>query len=317
MIDGMRDGSILDRSGKEYKPSTIRSYEQAVRTYLRPRLSRHRLDKLKRKQVQALVDAMRLMGLKPSTVHNKLDPLRVVCRRAARRDQIEQDPTTELDLPFVRGRRERVFTRDRARRLLDVLPPFERALWATALYSGLRVGELRALRWRDVGFDGRKLYVRGAWDDVEGEIDVPFDAAAAERIADADEAIDPPARALQMRGDTRPGRWAVSSPRMGHCWLGSGQPDRRSFRSARVALVPRAGRRRVARALASLVLAAVGEINAAHELEQVDPLRRRQQSTPRSKCESAARNIAAATLYAPSDDEACGSAPPAATHATG
>lgn len=123
-----------------------------------------------------LVDALRRKGLKPSTVHNKLDPLRVVYRRAVNRDLITTDPTANFELPLVRGRRERVVSRERARLFLDTLPEGERALWATALYGGLRVGELRALRWRDVDFTGRKLYVRRAWDDVAGEIEVKSDA---------------------------------------------------------------------------------------------------------------------------------------------
>lgn len=71
LIDGMRDGSVLDRSGKEYKPATVRSYEQASRRYLKPKLGRHRLGALERGHVQMLVDALRRKGLKPSTVHNK------------------------------------------------------------------------------------------------------------------------------------------------------------------------------------------------------------------------------------------------------
>jgi hypothetical protein len=38
LLEGMETGRIFDRSGKEYKPATIRSYEQAVRTYLKPNL---------------------------------------------------------------------------------------------------------------------------------------------------------------------------------------------------------------------------------------------------------------------------------------
>jgi integrase len=110
-------------------------------------------------------------------VHNKLDPLRVLYRRAVNREIVATDPTVGLELPLVRGRRERVISRERARLLLDVLPDGERALWATALYGGLRIGELRALRWRDVDFAGRMIHVRRSWDDVEGEIEVKSDAA--------------------------------------------------------------------------------------------------------------------------------------------
>jgi integrase len=58
---------------------------------------------------------------------------------------------------------------DRAAELLDALPDGERALWATAFHAGLRIGELRALRFRDVEFDTGVIHVRAGWDDVEGE----------------------------------------------------------------------------------------------------------------------------------------------------
>jgi integrase len=176
LVDGMRDGRILDRSGKPYKPATIRSYEQAARNYLKPALGLFRLDELRRADVQALVEAMRGRGLHPSTIHNKLDPLRVVYRRAIRDDLVGRDPTAGLELPRVRGRRDRIAAPKDASRLLDALPDGERALWATAFYGGLRIGELRALRWRHVDFDAGVIRVERSWDDVEGEIDVKSDA---------------------------------------------------------------------------------------------------------------------------------------------
>ncbi len=38
-------------------------------------------------------------------------------------------------------------------RLSRALPREDRAVWATALYAGLRLGELQALRWSDVDFE--------------------------------------------------------------------------------------------------------------------------------------------------------------------
>jgi len=55
-------------------------------------------------------------------------------------------------------------------RLPVALPASERALWATALYGGLRSGELRALRVGEVDLDAGVIHVRAGWDDVEGEI---------------------------------------------------------------------------------------------------------------------------------------------------
>ncbi len=47
-------------------------------------------------------------------------------------------------LPAPAGRRERIASPEEATRLLAALPPEDRALLATALYAGLRRGELRA-----------------------------------------------------------------------------------------------------------------------------------------------------------------------------
>jgi integrase len=38
-------------------------------------------------------------------------------------------------------------------------------VWATALYAGLRRGELQALRWRDVDLEAGVIRVEGSWDD--------------------------------------------------------------------------------------------------------------------------------------------------------
>ena len=53
--------------------------------------------------------------------------------------------------------------------LLDALPPGERAAWSTAFYAGLRVGELRALRWHHIDFDTGIITVQAGWDDMDGE----------------------------------------------------------------------------------------------------------------------------------------------------
>jgi integrase len=95
-----------------------------------------------------------------------------------RDDEIAVDPTDGLELPAVRGRRERIAGPAEAARLISALPESERALWATAFYAGLRRGELRALRWSDVDFEGGVIHVRRGWDDDPevGEIEVKSDA---------------------------------------------------------------------------------------------------------------------------------------------
>ena len=167
----MRDGSIPTRSGGRYKPAAIRGYERGLRLRVLPELGDARLSDVARSDVQDLADRLTGAGLSASTVQNTLDPLRVIFRRAIRRDLVTVDPTKGLELRRPDGRRERIASPAEAAVLLDALPDVDRALWATALYGGLRRGELRALRWSDVDLAARVIRVERGWDDEEGEQD--------------------------------------------------------------------------------------------------------------------------------------------------
>jgi integrase len=81
-----------------------------------------------------------------------------------------------LELPAIRGRRDRVADPAEAAALIAALPAPERALWATALYAGLRRGEAMALRWDDVDFDAGVIHVRRSWDPKAGAVEVKSDA---------------------------------------------------------------------------------------------------------------------------------------------
>jgi len=54
--------------------------------------------------------------------------------------------------------------------LLEALPQKDRPLWATGFYSGLRPGELQALRVSDVNIEEREIRVERTWDRVEGPV---------------------------------------------------------------------------------------------------------------------------------------------------
>jgi integrase len=138
------DGSV------QHKPSAIRGYERCLRLRILPALGAKRLSDVQRREVQALVDRMLGDGLDPATIRNTLNPLQAIFRRAMQREQVAVNPTQGLDLPRAQGRRERIASPEEAGELLLAVPDGDRAVWATAMYAGLRRGELRALRWADV-----------------------------------------------------------------------------------------------------------------------------------------------------------------------
>jgi integrase len=80
------------------------------------------------------------------------------------------NPTTGLKMPAVRGGRDRIAAPDECSLLLAALSAKDRPLWATAMYAGLRRGELMALRIEDVDLAAGLIHVRRGWDEIEGEI---------------------------------------------------------------------------------------------------------------------------------------------------
>jgi integrase len=166
-----RTGVVRTRSGETFKPGTLRGYTQAFGARIVPELGNLRVSEVTRNDVQDLVDRMLAEGLGPSTVKNAVLPLRSMYRRLVSRSEVAGNPTLGLDLPADRGRRERVARPAEAGRLLEVLGEEDRVVFATALYAGLRRGEIKALRWCDVDFGQGLIRVERGWDHVAGPIE--------------------------------------------------------------------------------------------------------------------------------------------------
>jgi integrase len=169
-LDGARAGQVRNRSGDPYKPSAIRAYEQNLRLRVRPRFGERRIGQIKRVELQRFVDELVAAGHSPSTVQTTLLPLQAIYRRALARGDVEANPTRGLEMPAVRRQPKFIPSPSIAEALLSALSGEDRALFATAVYAGLRRGELIALRWEDVDLAHGVIKVRRGWDHVEGEI---------------------------------------------------------------------------------------------------------------------------------------------------
>jgi integrase len=135
-----------------------------------------RLSELRRADLQAFADRLLASGLSPSTIANAINPLQAIYRHAVRRELVGVNPTRDLELPAVNGRRERIASASEAAALIAALPASERALWATAFYAGLRRGELQALRWSEVDLGRSEIRVARSWDEREGPIEPKSEA---------------------------------------------------------------------------------------------------------------------------------------------
>jgi integrase len=160
------------------KRSTLMDYESALRVHLAPYFGDRTMDSLSAEDVESFMSAKRREGRAPKSVRNYVGVLHGVCAFALKRRWAEVNPCAAVDLP-------RVSTTDADVRFLSVaeveallravpddhLGPTERALYLTAAMTGLRQGELLALRWRDVDWLAGRLRVRRNL--VRGEYGTP------------------------------------------------------------------------------------------------------------------------------------------------
>ncbi len=163
-------GDIRNRSGRPYKPSTLRGYRQALVERVLPLLGSRPLNAITTLDLQTLVDDWLAEGQAASTIRNSLKPLQAIYRRARSREGVPVNPTHDLELPMPDPGEIEIVSPEAAARLIEALPGEDRPAWATALYAGLRYGELRALRWGAVDLDRGTIRVRESWDPLEGSI---------------------------------------------------------------------------------------------------------------------------------------------------
>jgi integrase len=170
-LAGAKDGTIRNRSGDVYKPSALRGYAASMRLHVLDDFGALKLSEVTRLQLQDLADRMLADGRDPSTIRNTLMPLRAIYGRALGRGEVAVNPTAGLKLPAVRGHRDRIASPVEAAALIAAVDDADRAVWATASYAGLRLGELRALRDEDVDLAAGVIRVERSWDPREGAIE--------------------------------------------------------------------------------------------------------------------------------------------------
>jgi len=160
-LTGIDAGTIRDRSGHPYKPSTRRGYRRHLLGHTVPAFGASRLARLTRQDVQVWVDS--LDGA-PSTVRNAVTALRALYAWAIPRGLAQTNPTRDLRLPSGEKERDRIASPTEAAALVEALPPHDQALFGLAVDAGLRLGEILALRWEVIDLEGLTLRVERSWD---------------------------------------------------------------------------------------------------------------------------------------------------------
>lgn len=160
------------------KPSTLGDYESYLRVHIEPFFGDRRAGQIGRREIEAFMAAKRAEGKATKSVLNYLGFLHSIFAFAERRGLVGTNPVRQVDKPRVVDSDPDVRFLDdgELKRLVGAVPgdlrgSTERPLYLTAAMSGLRQGELIALRWRDVDFAAGRIRVRRSF--VRGQFGTP------------------------------------------------------------------------------------------------------------------------------------------------
>lgn len=161
------------------KPTTLDNYRNILGVRLLPRFGEIRVDRVRRKQVEALATQMIREGLSAHTRANTLKLLSQVFNYCLRQRWCRENPCLGVRRPRIRPSSEiRFLGKDELEALVEAIDvdkqPFgaiDRAIVLTAAMTGMRQGELLALRWMDIDWSARRIRVRRNY--VRGHMGTP------------------------------------------------------------------------------------------------------------------------------------------------
>jgi integrase len=153
------DASVLPM----YRHSTQKHRRFMLKKHLLPRFGDRAVCDVTRQEIQAYVAHLTQAGYAPKSVDHIHDVLSAVLRTAVKWGHLQENPARGVDMPTLRCVRPKwALTSGQAASLLNALPPLARTMVGLAILSGLRRGELFALRWKDIDERARLLTVREA-----------------------------------------------------------------------------------------------------------------------------------------------------------
>ncbi len=150
--------------------STLARYEQIVRVHLIPFLGKVKLSALAPRDVQLLVSHLR-RTVAPASVIKIHGVLRNALADAERMDLVPRNVARSVRSAALPRTERRALTPVQATHLLAQLKGDRlESVFILALSTGLRRGEVLGLRWDDVDFPMRTLFVRQTLQRVGGEL---------------------------------------------------------------------------------------------------------------------------------------------------
>lgn len=157
------DRWLTDSVRDTVRGSTFDCYEVAVRRHIKPALGRVKLSKLTPAHVQGLYRDRLDSGLAPASVNKLHVVLHKALKQAVEWNMIPRNATEAAKAPRPNHKEIHPLDREQVRALLQAASEADNrleTLYVLAVTSGMRQGELLALKWEDVDLDEGVIHIR-------------------------------------------------------------------------------------------------------------------------------------------------------------
>ncbi|APE45252.1 site-specific integrase [Sulfitobacter alexandrii] len=142
--------------------STIKAYRSHAKIHIEPKIGDLLLKDLSRSQVRDFMHELMDDGVSRSQVRKIMVSLRSILSEAVEREWI--DHNVGVDVKVKRQARalgddQIIPNKDEIRTILENAPKSHRAMFVTAIFTGMRISELRGLTWSNLDFTNRVIRV--------------------------------------------------------------------------------------------------------------------------------------------------------------
>ncbi|MHC2089014.1 tyrosine-type recombinase/integrase [Methylobacterium sp. CM6244] len=160
-VGRVADEWLRSAEGSGLERSTLVHYRAHVNEHIRPLIGSLKLSQVTTPRVYAFTDELKAQGRSQETIRRSVQSLGRIFRFAKGRGLAGQNPVADVKLR--RSKREagrvEIPTREELRAILAAAEGRWRPLIVTAMFTGLRISELRGLRWADIDMRRRLLTV--------------------------------------------------------------------------------------------------------------------------------------------------------------
>lgn len=153
--------SWLETVERTRKPGTVKRYHELLSVHILPELGRYRLGKITPEMIERLYARVQARGLSSSTAHRVHNVLHKLLKDAQRVGLVAVNVADNVTPPRDATHEMACWTPEQAQTFLDTASGHRlEALFVLALHTGMRLGEILALRWTDVDLKARTIAIR-------------------------------------------------------------------------------------------------------------------------------------------------------------